>query len=392
MNNSPLLIAEGFKALGHSVRLVVTRQDMLHRPESKYHELKDNYPDWILDYSRLSDDDFANETPLLDEAIRQLENGVDLVLLNDTGPSIAGRLTVPHVAYLTGSDLTYYANFDSIVARTRIWDPVFKRSQQAQTYIDVIRGFVERQRDGIRTSRLICFPHRGLSVLGDELLDSIGVQDRNRLHVHISNVDVLAPKPISQNSELTILSGCRIVYRRDCNPALADMDFKGTDILLRGFAQYCQKGGRGELRLIRKGQDVEAARTLAENLGIDSRIVWLDEMTTHDFHRAMEAADLICDQLGTALPGLVTTDAYALGRPVMGSLRNDILAEVYPEPFPGFDVGTEEDVADALLKCEADRQLLSEMGHRGREYADRYLGPRRNAERILEQIGQALPH
>ena len=50
---------------------------------------------------------------------------------------------------LTGSDLAYYANFDSLEMRTSMWDPEFKRSLQGRRYLRRMTDLVARQRDGI---------------------------------------------------------------------------------------------------------------------------------------------------------------------------------------------------------------------------------------------------
>jgi glycosyltransferase involved in cell wall biosynthesis len=270
--------------------------------------------------------------------------------------------------------------------RTRTWDPEFLNTPEARARIAKMREFVERQRQSILTAKVVCFPHRGFSPLGDKILDSIGVPDDRRLSIHTSNVDLLDPAPLRNNRVLIILSPCRIVYQKDSHSDMGDMDIKGTDVLLHGYTIYCRQGGTGELRLVKKGQDVTAAAALAEELGIAQRIVWLEEMSTYQLYQEMANADLICDQFGAALPGLVTTDAYALGRPVMANLRNDIFAQVYSEPFPGFDAQTPREVSDWLMVCESNRSLLIEMGKRSRAYAKRYLSPQRSAERLLERF------
>jgi len=389
MNNAPFLIAEGFRALGHVVKIFITRPDLLSRPESVYPYMKDNYPDWVLDYSRLTDDDFIHETKLVDDAIAKINSeNYDLVILNDAGLSISNRIIAPCIALLTGSDLTYYANYDSVFTRTNMWDPNFLATSDARDFIVKTRQFIERQRLGIKKALVVCFPHRGFSPLGDWLLDSIGVKDDVRTSLHVSSTDLLASMPPSGNKRMVVLSPCRIVFQNEIHVELSSMDFKGTDILLKGFALYCRQGGLGVLRLIKKGQDVGAAEALSVDLGINKRIIWLEEIAICELRQEMVKADLICDQFGVSLPGLVTTDAYALGRPVMANLRNDVFSAVYPEPFPGFDAKTPEEVSDWLLHLDSNRTLLRKIGELSREYAEKYLSPTRVAEQILEKIAK----
>lgn len=384
-NNYPLLMVHGLRMLGHNVRLVLNRKELLHRPEALYPDWAAAYPDWIVDCSNLSDEDIAFETPAIDQAIHQLTHNVDFVILNDVGPALASHLRTPHVVVLTGSDLAYYANFDSLEMRTSMWNPEFKRSLQGRRYLRRMADLVARQRDGILGAEVVCYGQRGLVPSGDQLLDDIGVSDHRRLMLHFSNTIDLQAQPATQNKKLTVLCGSRIVYRPECNPALSAMDFKGTDVLIRGFAEYCQRGGQGELRMPQKGQDLDATIELINDLGIADRITWLPEMPLAEFYEEMTKADLICDQFGTSFPGMVTTDAYALGRPVMANLRNEIFGQRFPEPLPGFDAKMPEQIADHLMMMEKDKDILAEMGLKSRTYAETHLSPESMARQLLDK-------
>lgn len=385
INNYPLLLAEGLVALGHHVRLIVNRKEILHRPESKYPEWQGAYPEWVFDCSNITDEDIAYETPALDQAIHHLTHQVDLVILNDAGLALAGYLRSPHIAMLTGSDLAYYANFESLQMRSSMWDAEFKRSFQGRRYLRRMADFVARQRDGILGAELVSYGQRGLVPEGDKLLDAIGVRDARRLMLYFSNTMGLQAQPPAQNAKLKILCGSRIVFRHGHHKSLSAMDFKGTDVLLRGFALYCKMGGEGELRLPRKGQDLDAAISLIEKLGIEHRIAWLEEMPLARFYEEMAAADLICDQFGTSFPGLVTTDAYALGRPVMANLRNEVFSQRFPEPLPGFNAITPKGIAVHLMELEKNRELSGAMGQKSRAYAEAYLSPESMARQLLSR-------
>lgn len=143
-NNYPLLLAQGLRLLEHDVRLIINRKELLHRPEARYPEWGAGYPDWIVDCSNLSDEDIAFETPAIDQVIHQLTHQVDLVVLNDVGPTLASYLRTPHAVVLTGSDLAYHANFDSIEMRTSMWATEFRRSLQGRRYIRRMINFVAR--------------------------------------------------------------------------------------------------------------------------------------------------------------------------------------------------------------------------------------------------------
>ncbi len=390
VNNYPLIFAQGLRLLGHNVRLVLNRKDLLHRPEALYPDWADNYPDWIVDCSNLTDDDIAFETTAIDQAVYQLTHKVDLVILNDAGIALATYLKTPHAVVLTGSDLAYYSNFDSLHMRTRMWDPEFKRSLEGRRFLRRMADMIARHRDGLLGAEVICYVQRGLIPSGDKILDEIGVSDARRLMLYFSNTVDLHAQPAAKNKKLTILCGSRIAYRPEHNPDLSAIDFKGTDVLLNGFAQYCQRGGNGELRLPRKGQDLQAAIDLISELAISDRVRWLDEMPLERFHDEIIAADLVCDQFGSSFPGMVTTDAYALGRPVMAKLRPEIFSQRFPEALPGFNAETSEQIADFLMRMEKNRNILVQMGRKSRTYAEAYLSPKSMAMQLIKKLQGAV--
>lgn len=388
INNYPFLLAEGFRKLGHEVRLAVNRKYILHRPESMFPEWSGNYPDWVLDCSALSEEDvLSSAAPVFERVVSEFFGGVDLMVLNDYGPALAGRLPRPQVALLTGSDLTYYSSFRSLDLRTGSWDPEYKRSPEGRTQIRKYADAVARQREGILAAEVVSFGARGLIPDGDELLDSIGVADARRMMILLSDtIGLQACAPVD-NEKLRIFNGARVVWRQSPEGQFSQQDMKGTDVLLEGFAMYCRSGGRGELRMVRKGQDLEQAYVLCRDLGIEDRVIWLDEMDLHRFEDEMRSADLVCDQLAGSFPGMVTSHAYALGRPVLANLRNECFSRVMPEPLPGFQASTAEEVMKQLLRLDADREAARRMGAQSRQYAERYMSPESMAEQVLRRVG-----
>jgi len=384
-NNYPLLLAEGFIKLGHHVRLLVNRKELLHRPESKYPQWQENYPDWIIDFSDVTEYDRAYETPAIDEIVNQLTNGVDLVILNDIGHSYATYLKCPHVSFLTGSDLSYFANYDSIVRRTATWDPAFRRSNTGCRLTRKLTELVMMQREGILTASKVSFGLPGMLADGDNILESIGIVRENRIMIRLSDLHKLERVEPVRNENLVILNGGRVLWRQVKGDHFFSIDLKGTDILIRGFALYCQAGGKGELRMFRKGGDVGEATRLMEELAITSRVKWLDEMSLEQFHQELPLADIICDQFANSFPGMVTSDAFALGRPVLANLRNEIFSRHYPEPMPGLQAATPEQVCERLLYAEANREWLRELGNQSRAYAEKYLAPVKMAEMLLAE-------
>jgi len=382
-NNFSFLLAEGFRALGHDVRLILNKKELLHRPESLIPEWRNDYPEWILDCSHLTEFDIAYGSYAVEELMSSVAIQVDFAVLNDIGPALASYLSCPYATVLTGSDLTYYADFRSVELRTAAWDPGFRRTPYARRIVQKFADMVVRQRDGILMSSVVSYGARGLSSDGDLLLDAIGVTDAQRTMIYLSDTVRVSQQPMPKNREMKIFCGSRVVWKQNAAQSYVAMDLKGTDVLIDGFALYCKQGGRGMLYLPRKGSDLDDAVVRIAELGIEPRVKWYENMSLQQFEQELISADLVCDQFGSSFPGMVTTHAYALGRPVMANFRRGIM----PFDLPGLHAESPDEVCDALMFAERNRGKLANLGRDSRRFAEKYLSPVAMAEHLLKRSG-----
>lgn len=388
-NNYPYLLAKGLRAIGVGVKLVVNRKEQLHRPESKDPDLATSYPDWILDASHLTDDDFACQSPRIADVLNFVASGASAVILNDLGPSLYRLLERPAIALLTGSDLTYYGNFQSAVVRRAQWDPAFCASVggrlQERRWIEL----VHRQRDGILAATAVSFGLPGLVPEGDALLREIGVADSRRMFIYMADTLTLRPSRHVRTGPLRVLNGARLNWCKKMPAGFTTQDNKGTDILLRGFARFLERGGDGELTLIAKGLHVAETRELVDTLGIAAKVRWLPELSLIDFRAQLQAADVICDQFGPSYPGMTALDAMAAGKPLLANFRVQIMGKVFPEPLPVLHADSANRVAAALMRLQNPAGAMLTIGARAREFAEKYLSPEANARACLERLGMS---
>ena len=179
-NNYPFMLAQALRELGHDVMFVVTSQELLNRPESRYPDFLQGYPDWIVDAAQITEWDLITLSPSLAHVLDVLST-CDSLVLNFIGPSLWPLLRRPAIALLTGSDLEYYANFATVNVRTTNWDPAYRASAEGQINLNLLREFIQRQREGIREAAAVRYMPRGLVAAGDALLDELGVPDERRV-------------------------------------------------------------------------------------------------------------------------------------------------------------------------------------------------------------------
>jgi glycosyltransferase involved in cell wall biosynthesis len=295
------------------------------------------------------------------------------------------------MALLTGSDLTYYADYRFAEARRAGWAPEFVRSPGGRLAETKWVEFAARQRNGILASEAVSFAPAGLIPEGDALLRSIGVPEERRFFVWLADTISLQPTPPPQHKgSFVILNGARLTWAKPFPEAFSGQDDKGTDVLLRGYAQFLGKGGSAELRLVRKGLHIGQTEELVRQLGIQDNVTWLNELSLSDFHQEIRRADLVCDQFGASFPGMAALDAMALSRPVLANFRSDILPKHFPEKLPGCHAESPEQVCGHLETLAGSPARRLESGTQARRFAEQYLSPQVNARKCLERLGISI--
>jgi hypothetical protein len=390
-NNYPYFLALGLRNLGVTVHLVVNRPDRLHRPALLDAPDGGGLRDWVMDCADVPQEDFVSQSSSIANVLNHLAADTQGVILNDIGPSLAGHLSCPWLALLTGSDLTYFGDFGTLDAMRQVWSPEFKRSPGGRHVVERWAALIARQRNGILGAKAVSFAPPGVIPAADALLQDIGVVPGQRFFVWLTTALERSPRPASKGAALRILNGARLNWVEPLPPQFSDQDNKRTDILLRGFAAYVSSGGKGELRLFRKGLHVVETAALVQELGIGPHVVWLDELGLDGFVSEMREADVVCDQLGPSFPGLVGLDGMALAKPVIANFRLDVMGNQFPEPFPVCNARTSDEVCAHLHALSASCSLRTEIGQAARAFAQRHLSPEANALKCLAALGLDAP-
>ena len=272
--------------------------------------------------------------------------------------------------------------------RMRNADPVWRESVAGRFIQRHWEAFVMRQRAGIRAATVVSAPVPGLVPVIDGVLDDIGVEPAQRDFVYLAHTECAPAAPRQGGSRLRVVNGARLNWKRPLPEGYSSQDHKGTDVLLRGFASFVAGGGDAELTLFRKGLHVAETEALVRELGIESHVVWRAECSASDFSGAIREADVVCDQLGDAFPGMVALDAMAMGVAVIANFRPDLTRTLFPHGVPACQASTQEEVR-AQLAALVDPERRGQVGTEARLFAQQHFSPHGNAEKCLRRLGLA---
>lgn len=369
-NNFPFMLAAALRRRGHEVLFLVDQSDPLYRPEAKFPELAGAAADWIVDVSPLRFRDYLLPTARMSRVVGLLRR-CDAVVLNQYAPSLLPRIGRPAMLMLTGSDLDFFANPDAI-------GDAFRRAQSGafRRYLErwIFRRLCRRQRHGIALAGLISYFPKGVVPVGDRLLGELGVKDGARIFIPMTDTQTILPSPLPFNSTPRIVCVARLNWKKPMRPGTSQLDYKGTDVMLRGLALYLAESGASlDIRLFRKGLDVRETKQLVSDLQLDDHVTWQDELPQAALLDLIRRSDIVIDQVADSLPGSGGVDAMALGRPVIANWRANLIPVYQLPPEACCQAASPQEVCAQLRRLLSDRAEMIRVAEAGRRYVEMRL-------------------
>ncbi len=164
-----------------------------------------------------------------------------------------------------------------------------------------------------------------------------------------------------------------------CTMVARFTDFKDHGALLRAFARV---PGEARLKLVGDGDTLDAARRLAEDLGIRERVEFKGSRA--DVPEILAETDVFVLASKTETLPISILEAMRAGLPVIASNVGGVSEEVIDEETGLLvEPGSVNELAAALKRLLADKQLRISMGKSGRRRFERVF----QADKMLEKTG-----
>lgn len=389
-NSYPLTIAMGMRSLGYDVHMHLLDSYYLNDPKNLYPEFASGYPEWIHDWRPLNLPFSLDEEKL--EALTDNIKDADALVLNLGAVCLGYGQERPYFCLLTGTDLLTYCD-ESFLQHDSILAGKCAPRNVSEYLESLCKGMlVDFFRESIREANGYAFFPRALQPTGAKMLESIGAEEDRQYPLLVTDTEKLAFTDVASRSDraLRVLVAARCTWRKDIPPFLTALDYKGTDVFLRGAAQAAQNGLHLEISLFRKGVHVQQTIALIEELGLGAFCRWHDECPQHAFHQHIREHDIVVDSLDLSHIGMASADAFALGRPVIARHTANLEWGI-EDTFPVCDAADPGRVAFWLQNLSSATGCYEKVALAGRAFAEKYLTSVGAAKKIITALQRPAP-
>jgi glycosyltransferase involved in cell wall biosynthesis len=165
--------------------------------------------------------------------------------------------------------------------------------------------------------------------------------------------------------------------------------YKGLDYLLRAMQQV-----DGRLLLVGRGGEEDRLRSLAGELRLDDRVVWLSHLENEEFLAALHACDLFAFPSTSRMEmfGIAQLEAHACGKPVVSTALGTGVEFVNLHERTGLVVppGDEDALAVALNRLLGDPDYRTHLGAAARARVRAEFTQERMAADVLAVYRETL--
>jgi glycosyltransferase involved in cell wall biosynthesis len=387
MNAMPMMYAIEFRKLGYEVLYIVDRpiSDKLSRPENHFSEIVYPYPSWIVESIITSQIVLPYFRSFFSKRIselvrRRFERTAQAYILNGFYSSLAPFLdeSAAKIGLSHGSDLDSWADVDGCAGLAES----FKRKSVFKflpTFIakPLIKLAVSRQLAGfIACDTVVYFP-RGFNSFGDRVLDkleSAGVRTLERYDISFEPLKYESRDFKSEVGPLVIFSGVRFTFKTFSE---GNSDYaKGNDHIINGLGEFYRNYKDIEIHFVEKGPDVNEAKRLVSENGLQGVVKWHKEMKFTELLSLYRRADICFDQVGRHWIGAIGAYALWLGKPLIANDALPVRIGFWPIENPVCSAASANDVCEQLLLLSS-KDKRKEISNASRAFAEEYFSPKK---------------
>lgn len=286
----------------------------------------------------------------------------DCALVYGLGPIVAALAGVPFLMQPFGGDITIvpFADGDGWQGQT---EPGTRPPSGPEPYIAALQRYALRRSNRI----LVCDPNF------DDYIGRLGLAEKAVQFGVPIDTDMYAPgnEDDLRHQLLEGREGTLIFV-----PSRQDWYWKGSNLMLEGFARAARDRDDVVLACAGWGVDLDRSRRLIAELGIGPQVRLLEHaMSKPRLLRYYRAANIVMDQFFLGAYGGSSLEAMSCARPLLIYLNRDLFESRFPEFPPVVNVRRPEEIAAALTSLIDNPRQQQDIGNRARAWVIANHGP-----------------
>jgi len=317
--------------------IIPVKQD----PRAEDRELKGKLPFWIKFFHIYSLKNLLN--------LRKEFNQYGLNIAFEAMPIFLQFCRKPLISFGTGSNLR---------------EEVFKKG---------IKSFLLKR--GFLKSKMLLFDNIDIKTL--ESLERLGVKKYKWIPDYFSREDLLKT---TKDSRIKGDFLKKFKEKFICfYPARVNFHQKGTDILIKGFADFERENSNlARLLLIDWGEDKEELKKLIDELGLREKVSFLPVLSYPEVLNLIKKSSLIFGYFRNGSSGihhfpLVIEETLALGNIIISSIDQSAFKEIVGEKPQILEAFSKEDIKNQLkFVIKNYPQLKRKFGKKGPDWVKKY--------------------
>ena len=388
MNNMGFVLAREMKKQNLDVTLFIDadRDYILDRPESFDPDIRMPFPDWIIELDGAQKKKIQRPFLLFFQkktCLKLLED-FDVIILNgywiSLGKFIPRQKKV--IIFFAGFDLDVLGDLNSV--------DYFLRQQKSSLLTRILRpllklkykAVIKQHRSGITRADGINYFPKGINPAGDAIIDALKAGTvYKRLALRGFPFDNIRYQPFLKKDKFTILNFTRFFFLDTHRN-----DNKRNDIMIAGIAEFVRSNKVSthdcEIVFIEKGEDLEEAKKMCDELGISEFIMWKAQMSHLELNALIVESDVVFDQLGNQWMGYGIV-AMSLGRPVIANGRPDVFDPLTGEKSPVCNAVNAKEVSDWLSLLYNNENKKIEIGKASSVYIHKHYDLKKTIDFIV---------
>lgn len=385
MNAMPMMYALELKKKGIEVIYFVDVPpgDKLSRPESHYSGIDYPYPEWIVELilkTQILVPFFSSfylskiKKIIKDNTDKEPQAYILSGFFITLAPHFSKKSYV--VALPHGSDMDSWADIEGlgVFAESFRNYSIFKYMPKFLA-LKAIEYLVCKQFYGFKAVDKVLYYPKGFNSNGDRVANKLlmsGVNIHERYDISFEPIINQSREYKAQSDKIVIFSGVRFSFETFSE---GNKEYnKGNDIIIDGIARFYRSFKNIEVHFVEKGPDIDKAKSLCREYGIDNIVIWHKEMAFKELLALYSNADICFDQVGSHWIGAIGAYALWLGKPLIANDYLPVKTGFWPDENPVCSASSPEDISSCLHKLASEEYRIK-LSFESKRFAESYFSP-----------------